>query len=142
MSNGTTILPLVPYWFGYPTPGTPSLVPYWFGYPTPGTPPLVPYWFGYPSPGTPSLVPHWSGYPTPGTPPLVPSWPVYPAPDTYSVTQKLPHTYTTNHATFPISIRKITVQICGNFWVTRYVSDSDLKITILNDFPGNNILIW
>ena len=26
---------------------------------------------------------------------------------------------TANHATFPIRIRKITVQICGNFWVTQ-----------------------
>ena len=26
---------------------------------------------------------------------------------------------TANHATFPIQIRKITVQICGNFWVTQ-----------------------
>ena len=35
------------------------------------------------------------------------------------VTQKLPQIYTANHATFPILIRKITVQICGNFWVTQ-----------------------
>ena len=35
----------------------------------------------------------------------------------YWVTQKLPKIYTANHATFPIRIRKITVQICGNFWV-------------------------
>ena len=33
----------------------------------------------------------------------------------YWVTQKLPQIYTANHATFPIRIRKITVQICGNF---------------------------
>ena len=26
----------------------------------------------------------------------------------------------THHATSPIQIRKITVQICGNFWVTQY----------------------
>ena len=32
---------------------------------------------------------------------------------------KLPQIYTENHATFPIQIRKITVQICGNFWVTQ-----------------------
>ena len=38
------------------------------------------------------------------------------------VTQKLPQIYTANHATFPIRIRKITVQICGNFWVTQYNS--------------------
>ena len=38
----------------------------------------------------------------------------------YWVTQKLPQIYTANHATFPIQICKITVQICGNFWVTQY----------------------
>ena len=37
----------------------------------------------------------------------------------YWVTQK--QIYTANHATFPIQIRKITVQICSNFWVTEYV---------------------
>ena len=41
--------------------------------------------------------------------------------DTYWLTQKLPPIYTANHATFPIRIRKITVQICGNFWVTQYL---------------------
>ena len=40
--------------------------------------------------------------------------------DIYWVTQKLPQIYTANHATFPIRIRKITVQICDNFWVTQY----------------------
>ena len=40
---------------------------------------------------------------------------------TYWVTQKLPQIYTANHTTFPILIRKITVQICGNFWVTEQV---------------------
>ena len=40
--------------------------------------------------------------------------------DTYWLTQKLPPIYTANHATFPIHIRKITVQICGNLWVTQY----------------------
>ena len=39
----------------------------------------------------------------------------------YWVTQKLPQIYTANRATFPIRIRKITVQICGNFWVTQYL---------------------
>ena len=39
----------------------------------------------------------------------------------YCVTQKLPQIYTENHATFPVQIRKITVQICGNFWVTQYI---------------------
>ena len=38
----------------------------------------------------------------------------------YWVTQKLPQIYVANHATFPIWIRIITVQICGNFWVTKY----------------------
>ena len=35
------------------------------------------------------------------------------------VTQKLPQIYTANHANFPIKLRTITVQICGNFWVTQ-----------------------
>ena len=39
----------------------------------------------------------------------------------YWVVHKLPQIYTANHATFPIQIRKITVQICGNFWVTQYI---------------------
>ena len=42
-------------------------------------------------------------------------------PHHYWVTQKLPRIYTENHSTFPIQIRKITVQICGNFWVTQYM---------------------
>ena len=37
----------------------------------------------------------------------------------YCVTQKLPQTYTANHATFPIRKRKITVQICGKFRATQ-----------------------
>ena len=32
-----------------------------------------------------------------------------------------PRSYAENHVTFPIQIRKLTVQICGNFWVTQYV---------------------
>ena len=36
----------------------------------------------------------------------------------YWVTQKLQQINTANHATFPIQIHTITVQICGNFWVT------------------------
>ena len=39
----------------------------------------------------------------------------------YWVTQKLPQIYTANHATFQIQIGKITVLICGNFWVTQYL---------------------
>ena len=38
------------------------------------------------------------------------------------MTQKLPQIYTENHATFRIQIRKITVQICGNFWAPQYVA--------------------
>ena len=38
---------------------------------------------------------------------------------------KLPQIYTANHATFPIQIRKITVQICGNFWVTQYHGEEE-----------------
>ena len=37
----------------------------------------------------------------------------------YWVTQKLPHIYAANHATFLIQIRNITVQNCGKFWVTQ-----------------------
>ena len=37
----------------------------------------------------------------------------------YWVTQKLPQIYTANPATFPIQMRNITVQICGNFCVTK-----------------------
>ena len=40
--------------------------------------------------------------------------------DVYWVTQKLPQTYTAKHATFPMGIRKIIVQICRNFWGTQY----------------------
>ena len=29
---------------------------------------------------------------------------------------ELPQIHTANHATFPRQIRKITIQICGNFW--------------------------
>ena len=42
----------------------------------------------------------------------------------YWVTQKLPQIYTANNATFPIRIRKIIVQICSNFWVTRILITS------------------
>ena len=38
----------------------------------------------------------------------------------YWVIKKLPQIYTAKNATFPIRIRKITVQIFGNFWVTQY----------------------
>ena len=44
------------------------------------------------------------------------------------MTQKLPQIYTANHATFPIQIRKITVQISGNFWVTKYVCTFIMRI--------------
>ena len=37
------------------------------------------------------------------------------------LTQKLLQIYTANHATLPIQIRKSTVQIFGNFWVTQYL---------------------
>ena len=43
------------------------------------------------------------------------------------VVHKLPQIYTANHATFPIQIRKITVQICGNFWVTQYLLHVERK---------------
>ena len=46
----------------------------------------------------------------------------------YLVTQKLPQIYTANHATFPIRIRKNTVRICGNFWVTQYISTTGVRV--------------
>ena len=42
-------------------------------------------------------------------------------PGLYWVVHKLTQIHTANPATFQIQIRKITVQICGNFWVTQYV---------------------
>ena len=44
----------------------------------------------------------------------------------YWVTQKLPQVYNSNHATLQIQIRKITVQICGNFWTTQYLGINSL----------------
>ena len=37
------------------------------------------------------------------------------------MTQKLPQINTAYHATFPIHIRKMKVEICGNYWVTHYI---------------------
>ena len=54
---------------------------------------------------------------------------------TYWVTQKLPQTNTANHATFPIRIRKITVQICGNFWVTQWFLKSMLNPGVFSQDP-------
>ena len=61
----------------------------------------------------------------------------------YWVTPKLPQIYTANHATFPIRIRKITVQICGNFWVTQYYTDSVsyLLISIFLWYQGRIYMI-
>ena len=39
--------------------------------------------------------------------------------NTYWLVHKLPQIYTANQATFPIQMRKISVQICGNFRVTQ-----------------------
>ena len=50
----------------------------------------------------------------------------------YRVAQKLPQIYAANHATFPIRKRKITVQICGNFWVTQYLYQKTLRMCGLN----------
>ena len=44
------------------------------------------------------------------------------------MTQKLPQIYTAKQATFPIRVRKITVQICGNFWVTQQVEEEVIEI--------------
>ena len=48
----------------------------------------------------------------------------------YWVTQRLPQIYTENYATFPIQIQKITVQICGNFWVTQYICVFAVSLTL------------
>ena len=37
---------------------------------------------------------------------------------------------TANHTTFPIRIRKIKTQICGNFWVTQYINIYPICISI------------
>ena len=46
-------------------------------------------------------------------------------------TQKLPQIYTAIQATFQIRIRKITVQICGNFWGTQYEDVMTVTLTYL-----------
>ena len=59
----------------------------------------------------------------------------------YWVTQKLPQIYTANHAIFPIRIRKITVQIFDNFWVTQYM-DNLIIFCLCEDFfrkSGNDL---
>ena len=51
----------------------------------------------------------------------------------YWVIQKLPQIYTANPATFPIQIRKITVHICGYFWVThQYIATPHWNSILLN----------
>ena len=62
--------------------------------------------------------------------------------------------YNANHATFPIWIRKITVQICGNFWVTQYLkiirsfqktnfySDQSTEHSSIITFLGTAVLIF
>ena len=52
----------------------------------------------------------------------------------YWVTQKLPQIYSVNHATVPIKIRKIIVQICGNFLVTQYNVCVQETFSLLNYF--------
>ena len=39
--------------------------------------------------------------------------------------------YTANHVTFPIQLRKITVRICGNFWVIQYVTTMAVLLPVL-----------
>ena len=62
---------------------------------------------------------------------------------TYKVTQRLQHIYTSNHATFQIRTRKITVQICVNFWVTQYIiirSSLD-RIRLVEQAPLTDCLV-
>ena len=47
-------------------------------------------------------------------------------PSNYWAFHILSQIYTENHATFPIQIDVITVQICGNFWGTQYVLDKSI----------------
>ena len=58
----------------------------------------------------------------------------------YWVTLKLPQIYTENHAIFQIRIRKITVHICGNFWVTQYIAVGAGSSTVGNG--TKLILVW
>ena len=60
----------------------------------------------------------------------------------YWVTQKFPQIFNANHATFPIHIRKITVQLCGNFWVTQYNSGNKSCTNIHPRYKNFNILIF
>ena len=62
------------------------------------------------------------------------------------MTQKLPQIYTANHATFPIRIRKLTVQICGNFWVTQYKAQKIIHfahcgLCVNNQSPCRSLLL-
>ena len=59
----------------------------------------------------------------------------------YWVTQKLPQIYTANHATFPIQIGKITVQICGNFWVTKYRVELDKLYKVVQPSKQANMSV-
>ena len=57
----------------------------------------------------------------------------------YWVTQKLPQMYTANHATFPIQRRKITVQICGDFWVTQHNAHCTCNISDMVHITDGNL---
>ena len=68
--------------------------------------------------------------------------------DSYWVTQKIPQIYTANHATSPIKIRKITVHICGNFWITQYYIKVYISLSLsfslsfsVGRQEGNNLLV-
>ena len=57
----------------------------------------------------------------------------------YWVTQKLPQLYTAYRATFPIRILKITVQLCGNFWVAQYNQHTLIVFTLQS--PRSSIIL-
>ena len=59
----------------------------------------------------------------------------------YWVTQRLPQIYTANHATFPRQIRKIVVQICGNFWVTQHIYASLLQETVFSPVSQSQLSV-
>ena len=55
----------------------------------------------------------------------------------YRVAHKLPQIYTANHATFPIQIHKITVQISCNFWGTQYIKKKENQFGLVFSWRSN-----
>ena len=96
---------------------------------------------------TPTLI--WPCADSRSTPPDTTTPSPHPGAAYYTVSTKLKRhkywavhicsqTYTENHATFPIQIDEITVQICGNFWGSKYVQRENL---IFNDLTSNKTCV-